>query len=623
MPLSMQQSQKLSQRLVMTPQMQQSIKLLQMNAIELEELTQQELLENPFLELEEDGFAEEGWGAERAAGEGELGAVSSRDDSGAEGTAGEDSAGSGDYETDPHADLRSEDETASDGIESVAIEDRPEQFGELDLDWGETFSDDSDADAGRTAGGEEDWVEIFSHSGPRSFVASGDEGEERSFEETVARGTSLYEKLMWQLHVSALSGVDQEIGRYLIGCIDERGYLQTRSTVEECASRFDLPPQKVEEVLDRLEAEAPPKAGMEELNAWVEAHLEKAEQKLGLYLAGYLATEHARPGLVTIQRKPTMEACAERFGVTLNHVERILCVIQEFDPSGVGARDLPECLVLQLAGLGELDLTAKEVLMDHWEDLLRKQFRPIARALEVREEDVVAVFNKVRKLQPAPGLAYTKEQPLYITPDVYVREIDGHYVTYLNEGDVAHLRLSSTYRNILLREDVENQDPKEREYAIDKFRAAVMFIKNIEKRRNTVLRVTEAIMEYQKEFLEHGVESLRPLSLAEIADRVGMHESTISRVTSGKYVDTPQGLLELKYFFSSAIQSDDGEAASSRSIKSKIRELIDAEDSRRPLSDDKIAQQLQTAGFSIARRTVAKYREQLRILPTSMRRKSN
>ncbi len=325
---------------------------------------------------------------------------------------------------------------------------------------------------------------------------------------------------------------------------------------------------------------------------------------------------------MTIQRKPTMEACAERFGVTLNHVERILCVIQEFDPSGVGARDLPECLVLQLAALGELDLTAKEVLMEHWEELMRKQFRPIARALEVREEDVVEVFNKVRKLQPAPGLAYTREQPLYITPDVYVREIDGRYVTYLNEGDVAHLRLSSTYRNILLREDVENQDPKEREYALDKFRAAVMFIKNIEKRRNTVLRVTEAIMEYQKEFLEHGVESLRPLSLAEIADRVGMHESTISRVTSGKYVDTPQGLLELKFFFSSAIQSDDGEAASSRAIKSKIRELIDAEDSRRPLSDDKIAQQLQTLGFSIARRTVAKYREQLKILPTSMRRQS-
>jgi RNA polymerase sigma-54 factor len=622
MPLSMQQAQKLSQRLVMTPQMQQSIKLLQMNAIELEELTQQELMENPFLELEEEGFGEEAWGAERAAGEGELGAISSRDDSASEGAFGEDVAGSGDYETDPSAGSQFLDESASDGIESVAIEDRPEQFGELDIDWGETFSDDSDADAGRMAGGEEDWVEIFSHSGPRSFVASGDEGEERSFEETVARGTSLYEKLMWQLHVSALNGVDLEIGRYLIGCIDERGYLQTRSTVEECASRFDLPPQKVEEALDRLEREAPPKAGILELNVWVEANLEKADQKLGLYLVGYLATERARPGLVTIQRKPTMEACAERFGVTLNHVERVLCVIQEFDPSGVGARDLPECLVLQLAGLGELDLTAKEVLMDHWADLLRKQFRSIARALEVREEDVVAVFNKVRKLQPAPGLAYTKEQPLYITPDVYVREIDGRYVTYLNEGDVANLRLSSTYRNILLREDA-NQDPKEREYAMDKFRAAVMFIKNIEKRRNTVLRVTEAIMEYQKEFLEHGVGALRPLSLAEIADRVGMHESTISRVTSGKYVDTPQGLLELKYFFSSSIQSDDGEAASSRSIKSKIRELIDAEDPRRPLSDDKIAQQLQKLGFSIARRTVAKYREQLRILPTSMRRKSN
>jgi RNA polymerase sigma-54 factor len=575
-------------------------------------------MENPFLELEEEGFSEEAWGAERAAGEGELGAVSSRDDSTGDGMLGEDSVGTGDYETDPHTVSQFEDESASDGVESVAIEDRPEQFGEVDLDWGEAFSDDSDADAGRVAGGEEDWVEIFSHSGPRSFVASGDEGEERSFEETVARGTSLYEKLMWQLHVSALNGVDLEIGRYLIGCIDER-VPPTRSTLEECAVRFDLPRRRSRKCSTGWKGR-PSQGRGRGIERLGEAHLDKADQKLGLYLAGiWPPSMPARFGDDPAQTDDGGVRRAVR--VTLNHVERILCVIQEFDPSGVGARDLPECLVLQLAALGELDLTAKEVLMEHWEELMRKQFRPIARALEVREEDVVEVFNKVRKLQPAPGLAYTREQPLYITPDVYVREIDGRYVTYLNEGDVANLRLSSTYRNILLRDDV-NQDPKEREYALDKFRAAVMFIKNIEKRRNTVLRVTEAIMEYQKEFLEHGVESLRPLSLAEIADRVGMHESTISRVTSGKYVDTPQGLLELKYFFSSSIQSDDGEAASSRSIKSKIRELIDAEDPRRPLSDDKIAQQLQKLGFSIARRTVAKYREQLKILPTSMRRQS-
>lgn len=198
--------------------------------------------------------------------------------------------------------------------------------------------------------------------------------------------------------------------------------------------------------------------------------------------------------------------------------------------------------------------------------------------------------------------------------------MDGRYVVYLNEGEVANLRLSNTYKNILLRTDTENQDPAEREYAIDKYRAAVMFLKNIEKRRSTVLRVTEAIMDYQREFLDKGVEALRPLALSEIAERVGMHESTISRVTSSKYVDTPQGLFELKYFFSSSIESNDGEAASSRSIKNKIRELIDSESPCHPLSDDKIAKILILQGFTIARRTVAKYREQLKILPTNLRR---
>jgi len=409
------------------------------------------------------------------------------------------------------------------GLEVRAVEDQPEQFGEVDTDWAEVFEDG----------------EIRNYAPPR------DDTEERSFEETVAGRTSLYEMLEWQLRVSSLRGMDEKIGAYLIGCIDDNGYLQG-----------------------------------------------------------------------------SLEECAERFGVEAARVERVLGVIQDFDPTGVGARDLPECLRLQLKAFGELTPLADEVLKNHWGLIARKKFKEIARLVKAAEQEIQALFARIQKLQPAPGSIYSKEQPVYITPDVYVKRIGKQYVTYLNEGRVAHLHLNSVYKDILIRSGDPNQDPKAREYALDKYRSAVMFIKNVEKRRNTVLRVTEAIMDYQREFLERGVEALRPLSLNEIATRVGMHESTISRVTSSKYVDTPRGLFELKFFFSSAIESRHGEAASSRSIKQKIQELIAAENPKHPLSDDKIATVLKAEGFSIARRTIAKYREQLKILPTNMRRQS-
>jgi RNA polymerase sigma-54 factor len=527
MPLALQQVQKLSQRLIMTPQMQQSVKLLQMNTIELEAMTDQELLENPFLEIDEEVEIDQ----ERTEipDISEIGEVTESVEFGDSDNTDETSARD-DYET------FSETANASDGTltenpidedviqgSSEAIEDHPDQFSEMDTDWSEIFDDN----------------ETRNYAPP-----SGDPAEERSMEETVAGSASLYEHLEWQLRVSALEGLDAKIGAYLIGCINEDGYLET-----------------------------------------------------------------------------TLEECAEHFKVSLETVERVLLIVQEFDPPGVGARNLPECLCLQLDSFGALTPLAKRVLTNHWPDLLRRKFHEIARETEASEEEIIRIFEKVGRLEPKPGHHYTKEQPHYITPDVYVKEIEGRYICYLNEGRIAHLRLSDTYKQILL-DDPKNRDTDERQYAVDKYRAAVMFIKNIEKRRSTVLRVTEAIMEYQRDFLEHGVSALHPLSLTDIAQVVGMDESTISRVTSSKYVDTPQGLFLLKYFFSSGIDYSDGNAVSSRAVKQNIRDLIEKEDPAHPLSDDKLAKILKSQGFTLARRTVAKYREQLKILPTNLRKQT-
>ncbi len=595
MHLGMQQVQKLSQRLIMTPQMQQSVKLLQMNTMELETLVDKELLENPFLEVEEEHIESTGEKAIDEALAAEQSLVVSKKESSETETTQQAEADSAESPTTSvtEASTAEKTEALGDEVTTTSVEEQPEQFEEVDADWKELF-------------------EETYKSG--TYKAPIDPNEEdRSFEETVASRTSLYDHLMWQLRVSVLTGEDAEMGKFLIGCIDENGFLQTDSTLEECAKKFRLSLDQVNELLElveRLYAEHPER---EDLERYLASQLMGRELKATKFLADYLLQ-----GM--LQREPTLEMCARKFGKTENEVERVLIIIQEFEPTGVGARDLAETLCLQMSALGELDIVAKETLMDHWDLLSRKKFKEIARLMGESEESIQEVFKKVRKLNHAPGRLFSKDAPIYISPDVYVRLMDGRYVIYLNEGQVAHLRLSKTYRDILARGPEASGNKEDHEYAMEKFRGAINFIKNIEKRRSTILRVTETIMDYQQEFLEKGVVALRPLALAEIAERVSMHESTISRVTSGKYVHTPQGLFELKFFFSSAIRSDRGEAASSRSIRQKIRELIDEENPAKPLSDDKLAKMLKGQGFSIARRTVAKYREQMKILSTNLRR---
>ena len=482
MALHLQQLQKQTQRLIMTPQMQQSIQLLQLNSVELEQLAETELLENPFLSVEEEGEGEGANGAEAP-------------------------------ESTKEAEIKKEAEEA------------PEKFEEVDLNWDDYYS---------------------SASNP-SYSGNGSESgeEERDFSEYTAARMSLHDHLEWQLRCSALDGLDAEIGDYLLGSLNDDGYLS--------------------------------------------------------------------PDIIT--------ETADHFGTEVERVERVLSVIQEFEPTGVGARSLAEGLLLQMKALGNYSELARAVLEGHMDLFQRKKFRDIARKLSVGEQEIIDLFHKISRLEPHPGRSISADAVQYIKPDVFVKNVDGELMIYLNEGMSGRLSVDRFYRRLLIQQ-ARATTQQDKDYAMEKYRGALMLIKNIEKRKSTILRVTEAIMKVQREFLDKGVSALRPLTLREVADMVEMHESTVARVTLRKYVETPQGIYSLKYFFSSSIESEGNEAVSSRAIKDKISQIIDNENAKKPLSDQKIAEILKDAGYDIARRTVAKYREQMKILPAKFRRET-
>lgn len=338
------------------------------------------------------------------------------------------------------------------------------------------------------------------------------------------------------------------------------------------------------------------------------------DAEIGEYLIGSLNEDgYLEPAVI--------DEAAEMFKVERAQVERVLSVIQEFDPVGIAARSLAECLLLQMKNLGSYSELARVVLEDHMIELQKKKFRELARKLKVNESDLMDLFHKVSRLEPHPGRSLSTDSVQYISPDVYVKNVDGELMIYLNEGQTGRLSVDRFYQR-LMRQQAKALTAQEREYALEKYRSALTLIKNIEKRKSTILRVTEAIMEVQRPFLDKGIEELKPLTLREVADMVGMHESTVARVTSRKYADTPQGLFPLKFFFSSGIDSDGADAVSSRAIKDKLHQIISGENSKKPLSDQKIAEMLNKEGFDIARRTVAKYREQLKILPAKYRRQT-
>ena len=298
--------------------------------------------------------------------------------------------------------------------------------------------------------------------------------------------------------------------------------------------------------------------------------------------------------------------------------ERVLRRIQEFDPPGVAARGLPECLLIQLRQLGFADDTLPvRIVRDHLGLLESRRFDRLAKDLGVPLEEVAAATKVVSVLEPKPGRDYGDGETRYVTPDVFIQKVGEEFIVTLNEDGMPRLRVSPFYRQML----GHNGSPEARGYIQEKMRAAAWLIKSIHQRQRTLYMVTSSIAKFQQDFLEHGVSQLRPLVLKDVANDIGMHESTVSRATAGKYVHTPQGTYELKYFFTSSLRSGQGEDVSAESVKERIRTIIAKEDGRKPLSDQYIAEVLAKEQVDIARRTVAKYREQMGILPSSKRKR--
>ncbi len=470
------------QQLVMTPKLQQALKLLQMPSIELQQMLKQEIMENPLLEEIED--------YEEVVEETEE--KESSDGDGAEETA------------------QAEADTKPDGGEA----------GEEQVDWDEYFN--AGFELGR-AGAEEEQQEEF-------------------FEKVPVAKQSFTDQLMGQMRIATDDQKTLMIGDYIIGSLDESGYLTC--SLEEVVGTFD---------------------------------------------------------------------------VSLEDVDRVLELIQSFDPPGVGARNLQECLLLQLRFRGEDDTLAATIIRDHFEEFKQKKYVEIARKLKVSVQDIQDQCKQIATLDPKPGLEAVAEDPKYVIPDLVVENVDGKYVVYLNDRNVPRLRVSQHYHDELMGK-VRNGDNDAREFINARLKSAKWLIQTIEQRRRTMVKVMECIVRKQREFFDKGTAFLKPLTLQQVASEIGMHESTVSRVTTNKYVQTPRGVFELKFFFSSSLTTTDGEEVSAKSAKDQIRRIIEAESPRSPLSDQKIADMLKKDGLNIARRTVAKYREQLNILPARMRK---
>ena len=302
----------------------------------------------------------------------------------------------------------------------------------------------------------------------------------------------------------------------------------------------------------------------------------------------------------------------------LAEVERALQLVQSFDPTGVAARDLQECLLLQVRHLGLAGTRTETIVSEHLRLLQNHQVPELARKLGLTIGDLKEPLEIIRHLDPRPGSRYNPTQSQYVTPDVYIAKVEDQYVAVLNDDSLPHLRISPVYRRLL--DKKAEHTAETRAYVRDKFRSALWLIKAVEQRQRTIQKVATSLITFQRDFLDHGIEHLRPLVLRDVANDIGMHESTVSRVVTNKYMHTPQGVFEMKYFFHSGISSSNGESVSSVTIKQRIRKIIENEDPRKPLSDSTIVSILQREGLVLARRTIAKYREDLRI-PTSTQRK--
>ena len=339
--------------------------------------------------------------------------------------------------------------------------------------------------------------------------------------------------------------------------------------------------------------------------------LKDRDKKIGRYLVEGIDNN----GYLTVDTDQT----AAVFGVKACTVERILKVIQGFEPVGVGARSLEECLLIQLEAKGFKDESLDYVIKNHLNDLAENKIQYIAKSIGLTVLQVQAMADLIRTLDPKPGMAYSSgEQIRYVVPDVIIEKEDDGYEIVTNDSTIPSLKVSSYYMN-LVKNNKDDEDLQK--YLNDKYNSALWLIKSIEQRKRTIFKVSEAVMKLQTEFLEKGEKYLKPMTLKQIADAVGVHESTVSRSINGKFIQTPRGVYEIKYFFSSGVGSGSGEGLSSNSIKTFIKEIIDGEDPKKPCSDQDMVEILSEKGIEISRRTVAKYRESMNILSSSKRRR--
>ena len=489
MALDLRQNLKLTQQLLMTPQLQQAIKLLQLSRLELEQFVTQQLAENPVLEESLEASPEEEIYSER------------------------------------------EQEATTDEVVSKQLE-----------ELSSTFEENSGTSDESAAVQEVDWESLSrlkesSLNGQPTKSRRDDEGF--NYENIVSGATSVASHLLQQIGELDFSEEELQISQYLVGSINDRGYFEG-----------------------------------------------------------------------------DLDEIAREEGADIELVEGVLDAIQRLDPPGVGARDLRECLLLQLRESRQNNGIVEKIVQDHMKLLETRNFNAIAKAMKISLADVIQNVAVIATLEPVPARSFGGDVAQPIVPDVYVFKMAGKWVVSLNEDGLPPLKLSEFYSDFK-----QVGSSKDKEYVNEKVKAAQWLIKSIQQRQRTIFKVTQCIVARQTDFFEKGVQFLKPMILKDIADDIGMHESTISRVTTNKYVHTPRGLLELKYFFNNAVMKTEGGGVASEAVKVSIKELVEAENSRQPLSDQKIVKLLEEQGIQLARRTVAKYREQLGILPSSKRKR--
>ncbi len=501
MSMEMKQSLKLSQQMVMTPQLQMAIKLLQISRMELVEQVREELKENPFLEDAGDTEAEVSRDdPERAVEASFLG------------------------ETEQTLAQPTQKETRETASE---VPTESEAHSSNDVDW-ETYAENL-------------------ATAPTAPAYRADNDELPTLEQTATRGPSLVEHLMEQLSMAELPPDEEACAILIIGNLDVDGFL-------------------------------------------IEPPIEDIAQEINV---------------------PTLVA------------ERALLRVQRFDPVGCAARNLQESLLVQAEVLGIDDEILRKMLTEHLSDLEKKNYARIAQKLRVDIEEVIEAARDIRqRLDPRPGREYANERPQYITADVYIHKVGDQYFVQVNDDGLPKLKISSYYLDTLKRKERDKTDKAAKEYVQERLRSARWLIDSIQQRQRTIIRVTESILHFQRDFFEKGISHLKPLILRDVANHIGMHESTISRATSNKYVHTPQGLFELKYFFNAGINREGGsEDIASEAVKRLIKQIVGSEDPKKPYSDQKLVELLrQRQQIDIARRTVAKYREQLGILPSAQRK---